>query len=472
MTFSSPGFLFGFMPIVFLLYFVLPAHSRNAFLMLASFAFYFVDAGLVSMVLLGSVIVNAVIGNALYRMPANGRARALLGVGVVANLVPLIHYKYWEFIQRAAAGAAAGLSIPVTWTPSDIVLPAGISFFTFQGISYIVDIYRRDAPPAPTLVDFGMYHTLFPQLIAGPIVRYGELVNRIQRRPVRLEDVHAGVLRFCLGLAKKIVIADNVGVVADRMFGLPGDQLSMAAAWIGILAYSLQILFDFSGYSDMAIGMGRMLGFKFPENFNQPYRSRSITEFWRRWHMTLSRWFRDYLYIPLGGNRGGPIRTYVNLLVVFSLCGLWHGAAYTFLLWGLFHGLLLVIERLALHHRGWAPRGFGGWLMTLLLVMVGWVLFRAPSASVAGQYLGAMFGLGTGTTPVVAWTVLTSDKLLFLFIGCVAVVVPEDWRLAAWRRTDRSVAAPIVSLGALMLFAYSAMLIAANGFNPFIYFRF
>lgn len=460
------------MPIVFLLYFFLPARSRNAFLVLASFAFYFVDAGLVSVVLLGSVVVNAVIGNALHRMPADGRARALLTVGVVANLVPLIYYKYWNFMQRAVLDAGTALNMPGSSTFSDIVLPAGISFFTFQGISYIVDIYRRDAPPAPTLVDFGMYHTLFPQLIAGPIVRYAELVNRIEHRPIRLEDVHAGLLRFCLGLAKKIVIADNVGVVADRMFGLPSDQLGMAAAWIGLLAYTLQILFDFSGYSDMAIGMGRMLGFKFPENFNQPYRSQSITEFWRRWHMTLSRWFRDYLYIPLGGNRAGPVRTYVNLLVVFILCGLWHGAAYTFLLWGLFHGLLLVVERLASNRFGQAPHGFGGWLMTLLLVMVGWVLFRSPSASVAGNYLAAMLGLSAGQTPAVAWAVLTSDKLLFLAIGSVAVLVPEDWRLTVWRLTDRSFAAPIVSLGALALFCYSAALIAANGFNPFIYFRF
>ncbi|MGJ7612723.1 MULTISPECIES: MBOAT family O-acyltransferase [unclassified Variovorax] len=472
MTFSSPGFLFGFMPIVFLLYFVLPARSRNAFLMLASFAFYFVDAGLVSVVLLGSVVLNAIIGNALYRMPADGRARALLAVGVVVNLVPLIYYKYWNFMQRAALDAAAALQMPASWTLSDIALPAGISFFTFQGISYIVDIYRRDAPPAPTLVDFGMYHTLFPQLIAGPIVRYSELVSRIQHRPVRLEDVHAGLLRFCLGLAKKIVIADNVGVVADRMFGLPADQLGTAAAWIGILAYTLQILFDFSGYSDMAIGMGRMLGFKFPENFNQPYRSHSITEFWRRWHMTLSRWFRDYLYIPLGGNRAGPVRTYLNLLIVFVLCGLWHGAAYTFLLWGLFHGVLLVIERLALNRFGWTPRGFSGWLTTLLLVMVGWVLFRAPSAGVAGHYLMAMAGVTGGETPAAAWSVLTSDKLLFLVIGSVAVLVPENWRLAAWQRAGDSIAAPVLSLGALVLFAYSAMLIAANGFNPFIYFRF
>ncbi|RZA10765.1 MAG: MBOAT family protein, partial [Proteobacteria bacterium] len=374
------------MPLTFVLYFCLPQWLRNAFLLLASLAFYFVDAGPVSLVLLGSVIVNAAIGNGLYRLKDPRAAKALLWVGVVVNLLPLLYYKYWNFALSSAHDLSGALKIDASFGLTDVILPAGISFFTFQGISYIVDIYRKDVPPAPSIVDFGMYHTLFPQLIAGPIVRYGELQDSIKDRPARLEDVRAGLMRFCVGLGKKIIIADSAGVIADSMFGLPPDQLGASSAWIGALAYAIQILFDFSGYSDMAIGMGRMLGFRFPENFNQPYRSTSITEFWRRWHMTLSRWFRDYVYIPLGGNRLGPIRTCANLAIVFVLCGLWHGAAYTFLLWGLFHGSLLVLERLALRQFGWAPSGFVGWVGTLLLVMVGWVLFRAPSAGLAGHY--------------------------------------------------------------------------------------
>lgn len=461
------------MPLTFMLYFLLPGWLRNAFLMVVSFGFYFVDAGPVSAVLLGSVLVNAVIGEMLHRLPDGRRARWLLTLGVLANLVPLLYYKYWNFLVHSVQDAAAALQMPASWSVSDILLPAGISFFTFQGISYIVDIYRRDVPPAPNVVDFGMYHTLFPQLIAGPIVRYGELRDRISHRPITVDDVHAGLLRFCLGLGKKIIIADNMGVLADRMFGLPPDQLGAGAAWLGAIAYTLQILFDFSGYSDMAIGLGRMLGFKFPENFNQPYRSRSITEFWRRWHMTLSRWFRDYLYIPLGGNRAGPIRTYANLLIVFVLCGLWHGAAYTFLLWGLFHGALLVVERLAKNRLDWSPSGWSGWALTLLLVIVGWVLFRAPSAGAAGEYLKAMWGFGTGVTPSTVWAVVTPDKLLFLVLGAAGAMVPEHWRVTARERANQgAVGASLVPVGALLMFAYSAMLIAANGFNPFIYFRF
>ncbi|MBB3179826.1 MBOAT family protein [Variovorax sp. Sphag1AA] len=467
MTFSSPGFLFFFMPLVFMLYFAMPKGSRNAFLMLASFAFYFVDAGFVTAVLLGSVILNAVVGNALHATPPGKRAHLILTFGVIANLAPLVYYKYWNFLQGAAADA-----VGASWTPSAIVLPAGISFFTFQGISYIVDIYRRHSNPAPGPVGFGMYHSLFPQLIAGPIVRYVEVAHEITDRPIRLVDVHEGLIRFCVGLAKKMIIGDNVGMIADRMFGVPANELTMAAAWVGILAYTLQIFFDFSGYSDMAIGMGRMLGFKFPENFDQPYRSQSITEFWRRWHMTLSRWFRDYVYIPLGGNRAGPINTYLNLLIVFTLCGLWHGAAYTFLIWGLFHGALLVIERVAKNRFNLVPHGLSGWAVTFVLVMIGWVFFRAQSAHGAMQYLAAMAGLSSAPTIEDVWNVVTPDKALCLCLGTVIALLPPRLDHGLWATERRPFAGPLLSAGALVLFAYSAVLIAANGFNPFIYFRF
>lgn len=472
MTFSSPGFLFGFMPAAFLLYFVMPKVSRNAFLMLTSFVFYFVDAGYVSVVLVGSVLANWALGKMLQEETSPRRLKAVLAVGVIANLVPLLYYKYWNFLQGSAMDAAAALHLNVSWGVSGIVLPAGISFFTFQGISYLVDIYRRDSQPAPNLIGFGMYHTLFPQLIAGPIVRYVEVSHEIQHRPVRLVDFHEGLLQFCIGLAKKIIIGDNVGMVADRMFGLPSHEIGMTGAWVGVLAYTLQIFFDFSGYSDMAIGMGKMLGFRFPKNFDQPYRSQSITEFWRRWHMTLSRWFRDYVYIPLGGNRASPVRTYFNLLIVFALCGLWHGAAYTFLLWGMFHGVLLVLERLAKNLFGWTPSGPGGWALTIVLVMVGWVFFRAPSAGAAFGYLGTMFGLGSGLTPDEAWSILTADKVLYLMLGTILALLPPELGRRVWATENRPVAGSVLSLGALLMFAYSAILIAANGFNPFIYFRF
>jgi alginate O-acetyltransferase complex protein AlgI len=317
-----------------------------------------------------------------------------------------------------------------------------------------------------------MYHTLFPQLIAGPIVRYQEVKDQISFRPITIEDVQWGIVLFCVGLAKKIIIADNVGVIADRMFSLPSDQLSFGSSWLGIAAYTLQIFFDFSGYSDMAIGMGRMLGFRFPENFDQPYRSQSVTEFWRRWHMTLSRWFRDYVYIPLGGNRAGPLRTYLNLTIVFLLCGLWHGAAFTFVIWGLWHGLLLVTERIAHNWFGWRQSGLTGWATTLILVMIGWVFFRSSSLESAWTYLGAMAGLGATSSGPSTYLAVTPDKVTFLILGAVIALAPYNF---GWLRTDRPVGLSIQvssSLAALALFGYSASLIAANGFNPFIYFRF
>jgi alginate O-acetyltransferase complex protein AlgI len=318
-----------------------------------------------------------------------------------------------------------------------------------------------------------MYHTLFPQLVAGPIVRYREIETRVVVRPVGADDVEQGIIRFCVGLGKKIIIADAMGIVADRMFGLGADQLTMSTAWLGVLAYTLQIFFDFSGYSDMAIGLGRILGFRFPENFNQPYRSMSITEFWRRWHMTLSRWFRDYVYIPLGGNREGWLRTYLNLFVVFVLCGLWHGAAYTFLAWGIYHGALLVIERVNRNTIGLALPASVSWPLTLLLVMVGWVFFRAKSMAEAMLMLRTMTGFGSASMPFDLDAFITPDKVVFLLLGLAISLLPaaNEARLSGWLHNAVAMR-PVRQLGALMLFIYSSALIAANGFNPFIYFRF
>jgi alginate O-acetyltransferase complex protein AlgI len=474
MSFSSPGFIFVFTPIFFLTYFALPIRLRNGFLMLASLAFYSIDGGFITAVLIGSIVVNYVCGRMLEATGSPLQRGRLLAAGIVVNLIPLLYYKYWNFLLtvvhdgRALAGSAAPLTL------TDIVLPAGISFFTFQGLSYIIDLYRREVRSAPTMIDFGMYHTLFPQLVAGPIVRYREVEDRIVRRPVGLIDVEEGIIRFCIGLAKKIVIADSMGVIVDRMFGLGPDQMTTSAAWLGVTAYTLQIFFDFSGYSDMAIGLGRMLGFKFPENFDQPYRSLSITEFWRRWHMTLSRWFRDYIYIPLGGNRGGSFRTYINLFVVFVLCGLWHGAAYTFLAWGIFHGALLVVERVNRSTIGISLPSLVSWPLTLLLVMTGWVFFRAGTMTHALSVLQAMVGFGSSTSAYDIAAFITLDKVVFFVLGVAIALsppglkfrLPGDWRLNdAFTRGLRHASV-------LLLFVYSTALIAANGFNPFIYFRF
>jgi alginate O-acetyltransferase complex protein AlgI len=371
-------------------------------------------------------------------------------------------------------GAASDLLSPIHFDlgrPPAIVLPIGISFFTFQALSYIADVYTGHIRPARRLVDFAMYHSLFPQLIAGPIVRYSEIERAIYYRRSTLDGVAAGISRFCIGLGKKLIIADNMGAVVDPIFALPHNELSTSVAWLGLLCYTLQIYFDFSGYSDMAIGLGKILGFEFPENFNLPYRSQSITEFWRRWHMTLSRWFRDYVYIPLGGNRKSPWRTYFNLFIVFFLCGLWHGAGYTFVLWGLYHGALLVLERLYRDRFGALPRGIGAWAISFLLVMFGWVLFRSPDLATSLNYFATLFGL---VHPNVAYYgflyFLTPQKAAFLVIGLFFALAPlERFRYELTGGVGIAGARAATSLAIL---AYAVLLLSANSFNPFIYFRF
>lgn len=474
MSFSSPGFLFAFLPIFFFVYFGCPARIRNAVLLFGSLAFYTIDGGYVTIVLVASIVANQLIGERIFATASSRTRLYLLWIGIIINLVPLIYYKYWTFFVHVGNDILVPTGLGAILTSANIILPAGISFFTFQGLSYLVDIYRREIIPARSTLDFGMYHTLFPQLIAGPIVRYVEVQDRIVLRPIVIEDVEAGILRFCWGLAMKIIIADNMGSLADRVFTLPADQMTTTAAWIGALTYTLQIYFDFSGYSDMAIGLGRMLGFRFPENFDLPYRSRSITEFWRRWHMTLSRWFRDYVYIPLGGNRSAPLRTFVNLFVVFLLCGLWHGAAYTFIVWGCYHGFLLVVERFAGARERLPPlTGIVRFPLTLLLVIIGWVIFRSNSLTETIVVLKAMIGLGAATAAVDVLVFITPDKICFFLIGCFLSVVPVG-RSVAWADSPSRNALRVATQRSLavLLFVYSAALISANGFNPFIYFKF
>jgi len=471
-VFSSPSFIFLFLPLFFASYCLIPPQARNTVILLGSLFFYFTGAGRVAVVLILSVPLNHYVGKYMFRHLGTRAATMALVLGIVANLLPLLIYKYLGFFGGSVNDALFLFGAGRTFTVPEILLPAGISFFTFQGLSYLVDIYWRKIDPAPTMIDFGMYHTSFPQLIAGPIVRYIEIKDRVLHRPLRLTDVEWGIIRFCIGLAKKIVIADNMGVIADRVFTLPPSQLTASLAWLGTIAYTLQIYFDFSGYSDMAIGLGRMLGFRFPENFNQPYRSQSVSEFWRRWHMTLSRWFRDYLYIPLGGSRCGPVRTYFNLFIVFFLCGLWHGAAYTFIVWGLFHGSLLVIERLMHKHGGFEPSGLVGWAVTFILVMIGWVLFRSESVGAALAHLAAMFGNGRATEDIYSVAFyLTPDKMVFLSVGVLISLFPLE--RVRWLVDILAARGKIwAKAGALACFVYSLSCIAANGFNPFIYFRF
>jgi alginate O-acetyltransferase complex protein AlgI len=470
MVFSSNLFVFVFIPVVFSIYYLLPKVLRNPFILVVSLFFYEFGAGRVVLLLILSIIINYVAGRAIERSETASRHVWFWGA-VVINVAALAYYKYagffWQVVNDLTNGALAGRG----FDRPNVALPIGISFFTFQALSYLADIYTRHSTSARTLDEFGMYHSLFPQLIAGPIVRFIEIRSAIEKRTIPVEMVSAGLMRFAVGLAKKIIIADNVGIIVDSVFKLDAVQLSPTLAWLSIAAYAIQIYFDFSGYSDMAIGLGLMLGFHFPENFRSPYQATSVTDFWRRWHMTLTRWFRDYVYVPLGGNRAGRARTYINLTLVFVLCGMWHGAAYTFVIWGLFHGLLLVIERVLRQRWSLEPSGISGQVWTVLMVMIGWVFFRATSIAQALSFLEQMSFLGERHPQAAsALYFLRPDLACYLGLGIFITLFPIQRWIAPLR--DALLHAVAHRLAILALFVYTVIQLSAHTFNPFIYFRF
>jgi alginate O-acetyltransferase complex protein AlgI len=498
--FTEPTFLFLFLPVLLALYFATFSRSHGAYgnwlLLIASVVFYAKGGGAFTWLILGSIAFNyrmaiAIAGRAprtdrAPRATAAGAAQPprlaerLLAFTIAVDLSVLGIFKYANF----AADNVNALLLALHGRPlavPRVLLPIGISFFTFHAISYVVDVYRGDATAQKSPVHAALYLLLFPQLIAGPIIRYRDIAGQLARRTVGLDDFAEGVRRFVVGLAKKVLVANIVAGPADKIFSMAPGEISAGHAWLGISCYTLQIYFDFSGYSDMAIGLGRMFGFRFPENFRWPYIADTVQEFWRRWHMSLSTWFRDYLYVPLGGNRVSPARTYVNLVIVFFLCGLWHGASWTFVVWGLFHGTFLVVERLGLANRVmrlWRPLRH---LYLLVVVMVGWVFFRADTLAGAGAFLKAMAGLGPAlpTAYTVTWY-LTPELWLALVAGVIGStpIVPA---LGRWR-ARRVEAGPrlafasglgAVSTAALvLLLVASIMQIAARTYNPFIYFRF
>jgi len=475
--FNSQVFLYLFLPAVLAGYYLVPAVVRlrggarrtflNAFLFGASVLFYAWGEREFVLVLLGSLVVNYGLAGAIGRQQARGRSGKLpLAAAVVLDLGLLVGFKYTPFLAANLSALSEALGGPRVPVP-DVHLPIGVSFFTFQAVSYVLDVYRRDVPPERDFLLFGLYVFLFPHLIAGPIVRYRDVADQLADRAPSLDQFAAGVRRLVAGLAKKVLIADTVARAADLVFALPAADLTPSAAWLGAACYTLQIYFDFSGYSDMAIGLGKMFGFDFRENFAYPYAAGSVTEFWRRWHISLSGWFRDYVYVPLGGNRAGAWRTYRNLLVVFLLCGLWHGANWTFLAWGVYHGAFLVLERLGLGALlGRAPRpvrhGY-----TLLAVAVGWVLFRAPTLAQAGAVIGAMFGFAGGG--YVAADFVSNQLLLALVLGGVACLPVAPW-LAARRPAWAGAAVAPAAVGVVM--AACMIGLAGNTYAAFIYFRF
>jgi alginate O-acetyltransferase complex protein AlgI len=476
MVFSSIEFIWLFMPVVLGLYLMLGPRWRNALLALTSLAFYAYGAHALLFLFGASILVNYVVGRLIGRFHDRGddhAVRIALSIGIVLNLGVLFSWKYAVFavtqLDKLLGVAGAGeIAVP------SIALPIGISFFTFHGISYIVDISRGAAKPMRRITDYAQYMAFFAQLIAGPIVRYHQIDEQIRNPPARsqrLDDIAEGFPRFAWGLCKKVLIADQVGLIADAAFA-PGAP-SGATAWIGALAYTVQIYFDFSGYSDMAIGLARMFGFVFPENFARPYSSVSMTDFWRRWHMTLSGWFRDYVYIPLGGSRGATEVTVRNLMVVFFLTGAWHGAAWTFVLWGLYNGVLLVGERLT-GISVLAPERYatGRRAATLLLVIFGWVLFRCNGIAQAIDFYRAMLSPDLGSLSPAVDAAATPRAQLALAVGIASFLLPRDLVVgkllqAGWSGVP--LAARIAVIAGLPI---AAIGVAAGSFSPFLYFRF
>jgi alginate O-acetyltransferase complex protein AlgI len=466
MVFSSTIFLFLFLPLALLGYFILPKALRNLFLLLISLLFYAWGEGNQVLLMITSILVNYVGGFLIGRFRRkDGLARLFLALSVTVNLSFLLYYKYFNFfidnIHRF------GFSF---FTKHEgLILPIGISFYTFHGISYLVDVYRKDAYEQKEPIRLGLYIAFFPQLIAGPIIRYHDIAEQLSNRKVTPKLFTEGIIRFIRGLAKKLIIANTVALIADETFALPPQDIPASIAWLGIICYTLQIYFDFSGYSDMAIGLAKMFGFNFRENFNYPYISQSIQEFWRRWHISLSSWFRDYLYIPLGGNRKGKFRTYLNLLIVFFITGLWHGASLNFIFWGLFHGLFLILERSKLINTDRFPAIFRH-LYALVVVIIGWVFFRADNLHAAIGFLKSMAGLQTGTN----YTPLIYITNYSMFVLGLAVLFSTPIRKLIADKVESLQQLALVSRYGFytVLFVLSILELAQSSYNPFIYYRF
>lgn len=482
MPFSSVVFVFAFLPVFLTLYYVAPARLRNFVALLGSLAFYAWGAPRFLVVLIAISIFDYVISKRIAASEQGARRRVvLLVVALSVNLSLLFYFKYANFAVHELNGLLGARAL--TW--EDVALPMGISFIVFEEISYLVDVYRGTSAPARRFSDYALFLSLFPHAIAGPIFRWKDLEGQLRERRHSLEQVFDGFLRFSLGMAKKVLIANNVASVADRAFALDLQQLPTAYAWVGIVAYSLQIYFDFSGYSDMAIGLGKMIGFSFKENFDAPYSASSITDFWRRWHISLSTWLRDYLYIPLGGNRVSPFRRYRNLVLVFLVCGFWHGANWTFLAWGAYHGAWLIIERIPAWGRVTArlPRV----LMvpvTFVIVMFGWVLFRADTLPHALGYMSRLVSwhsvAASGT--ITSWGELMTNRALIYgslsLLACFASAFGPVNRGFAWlfgkgSEPRRALGRELLRYGlATSCFALAVISLVSSKFNPFIYFRF
>ncbi len=478
MLFSTPLFIFLFLPIVLLVYVVFPGiRARNIWLLAASLVFYAWGEISFVAILLISALINFGFGMVMEQSKTLARRKCIVAVGIASNLSLLAFFKYFNLGVSAANGVLQVFGVKPLGG-ANILLPLGISFFTFHALSYLIDVYRGARPAATNPVDVALYIFFFPQLIAGPILRWHAIAPQLASREHSPEKFAAGVKRFIMGLSKKVLIANTVALPADQIFSLPASQLSTLDAWLGIVCYTLQIYFDFSGYSDMAVGLGKMFGFTFLENFNFPYIAQSIRDFWRRWHISLSTWFRDYLYIPLGGNQVSKARNCVNLVIVFFLCGLWHGASLTFIVWGLYHGLFLILERTSIGSViGRMPRVLRH-LYALLVIMIGWVVFRAGNFEVAANYLYAMSGFECAphAPPLLRYADRQVICAILLGIICSIPVwsnLRTELGAATAERPVRFAIGYAMEVSyLLMLFSLSVIWMAGETYNPFIYFRF
>lgn len=467
MVFSSPIFLFAFLPLLCILYWIIPGiRAKNVLLIIASLIFYgFGEPGYL-LLLLVSVLWNYAGGCLI-----PGRHPKLwLTLSVIGNLALLIAFKYLGFIaENINSLLKTGLTIP------QIALPVGISFFTFQGMSYVIDVYRKPEMSSKNFLDVLLYISFFPQLVAGPIVKYNDIAVMLYNREISADNAAQGLRRFIVGLSKKLLIADSLEPLVTVVYGMSATQLDARCAWIGILAYSLQIYFDFSGYSDMAIGLGRIFGFRFRENFDHPYASDTVRTFWRKWHISLSSWFKDYLYIPLGGGRRGNLITYRNLLIVFLLTGFWHGANWTFVVWGLWHGFFLILERSGVLPVDKLPKKFKwlGNIYTILVVVIGFAIFRADNLHAAFSLLGHLTDFNVNEASTAAFAGIADPlTITVLILGCILSLPVLDWIKNALKGRAKCIADMAAYPAVLGLFVLDILHLSAASYIPFIYFQF
>lgn len=478
MVFSSVIFLCIFLPAVLLGYYILPKKARNIWLLVASLAFYACGGMRHLIFLIASILVNFIFGIAVDTLSDRvSTKKVALTAAVIINIGSLVYFKYTGMILESINGLLGrNMDIP------EIILPIGISFYTFQCLSYVIDVYRGEKATR-NIIDFALFVTMFPQLLQGPIIRYSEVKDTLVNPVITLDDFTKGIERFIIGLAKKAVIANTIGEVCDNIFEIAPANMSTSVAWLGAVMYTLQIYFDFSGYTDMAIGLGKLFGFTFRENFNYPYISKSITEFWRRWHISLSNWFRDYLYIPLGGNRRGNV--YINLLIVFIATGIWHGAAWGFVVWGLWHGLFMLIER-ALKGKSSPIKipqmlaSFLKWGYTILAVTIGWVVFKIEDLAEALNYIKVMFHLESHEYNAFSLGYFLDRRMIFFIV--IAMIASVPWAqvlprylstyIAEFSDSDKTVPRVARHTCLILLLVISFIFIVNTTYSPFIYFQF